>query len=384
MIENESIKLYESFEEMSLRTNLLRGIYGYGFEKPSHIQKQAIVPMSSGRDIIAQAQSGTGKTGTFIIATLNQIDFDLNKPQAIILSPTKELCNQTADIIRDIGSRLQVNVMLAVGGSPVEDDIKRLKQGVHIVIGTVGRIVDLIKRKALKAETVSILVLDEADEMIFSFVDEIKFIVSNISLDSQIALFSATVPDFILEVSSLFMRDPIKILVNKEDLTLDGVEQYYIDVHHDDNKFSTLMDIYDSISISQCVIFCNSKEKVDILKLKLEQSQFTVSAIHSDLSTKERFEVLREFRGGKSKVLLSTDLIARGIDIQQVYMVINWDLPKSVNTYLHRIGRSGRFGRKGIAINFLTKGSWKKMKEIENHYTMKVSELPANIVNKIL
>lgn len=384
MIENESIKLYESFEEMSLRTNLLRGIYGYGFEKPSHIQKQAIVPMSSGRDIIAQAQSGTGKTGTFIIATLNQIDFDLNKPQAIILSPTKELCNQTADIIRDIGSRLQVNVMLAVGGSPVEDDIKRLKQGVHIVIGTVGRIVDLIKRKALKAETVSILVLDEADEMIFSFVDEIKFIVSNISLDSQIALFSATVPDFILEVSSLFMRDPIKILVNKEDLTLDGVEQYYIDVHHDDNKFSTLMDIYDSISISQCVIFCNSKEKVDILKLKLEQSQFTVSAIHSDLSTKERFEVLREFRGGKSKVLLSTDLIARGIDIQQVYMVINWDLPKSVNTYLHRIGRSGRFGRKGIAINLLTKGSWKKMKEIENHYTMKVSELPANIVNKIL
>ena len=379
--ETTGIQPIPSFDDMGLDNLLLRGIYGYGFEKPSAIQQRAIVPMIGGGDIIAQAQSGTGKTGSFTIATLARLDWKRRETQALILSPTRELATQSSDVCARIGTYLAENRTFShtfVGGTNVRDDIRQLQNGVMVAVGTPGRVFDVMKRGALRTESLKVLVLDEADEMLSQgFSEQIYEIFKFLPKDIQVCLFSATIPEDVLDLTKKFMRDPTRILVKKESLTLEGIKQFYVAVD-EEYKLETLMDLYESVSIAQSVIFCNSRRKVDWLAAEMNKSDFTVSFMHAEMGKGEREKVMATFKSGTSRVLITTDLLARGIDVQHVSIVINYDLPPSKDNYLHRIGRSGRYGRKGVAINFVNNQDVEKLREIEAHYHTQIDELPVN------
>jgi len=382
-----NVEVIPSFDEMPLHTNLLRGIYSYGFEKPSAIQQRAIVPFIKGGDIIAQAQSGTGKTGAFAIGTLQRMDFSMKRVQALILSPTRELALQTEQVIAHIGDFLAENnntfCATFVGGTRVVDDIRKLEAGVIVAVGTPGRVYDVIKRGALRTETLKCLVLDEADEMLSQgFSEQIYEIFKFLPKEIQVALFSATMPPDVLELTTKFMREPNRILVKKEALTLEGIKQFYVAVE-EEYKLETLMDLYDSVSIAQSVIFCNTRRKVDWLADQMNQKQFTVSFMHADMPKGEREKVMATFRSGSSRVLITTDLLSRGIDVQHVSIVINFDLPANRESYLHRIGRSGRYGRKGVAINMVTARDVGTLKELEGFYNTQCDELPMNFAEHL-
>lgn len=367
-------------ENVQLSRALLRGIYGYGFEKPSPIQKRAIIPMVRGRDIIAQAQSGTGKTGAFTIGTLQLIDHKSKTTQAIIVSPTRELSRQTHDVLVSISSMLKTKVQLLIGGTSTEEDITKLKDDTpHIIVGCPGRIHDMARRKHIDSKTVKLIVLDEADEMLSTgFKEQIYNIFQYLKNDVQIGLFSATMPSELHVLTEKFMRDPIKILVKQEMLTLEGIAQYYIGVEDDGQKYMTLKDIFSIISLSQCIIYCNSVKRVTDLYEAMLEDKFPVCTIHSGMEREDRTKSYEEFKQGKYRVMISSNVTARGIDIQQVSTVINFDIPKCVHTYLHRIGRSGRWGRKGIGINFVTRRDVAKIKMIEQHYGTEIREMPQN------
>jgi translation initiation factor 4A len=382
--DNSSIneEVIDNFDDMSLNEDLLRGIYAYGFEKPSLIQQRAIVPLAKRFDIIAQAQSGTGKTGTFTIGILNQIDVKFEECQALILCPTRELAQQITKVVTTIGDYMQVRCHACVGGTRLIDDKTSLANGVHVVVGTPGRVFDLMSRKYLRPSFIKVFILDEADEMLSKgFKDQIHDIFTLLPSQAQVGLFSATMPPDALEITSKFMNNPVRILVKKDELTLEGIRQFYINVGEEEFKIDTLIDLYDTVNITQAVIFCNTRKKVEFLKTKLSEREFTVSATHSDISQKEREVILSEFRTGSSRVLITTDLLARGIDVHQVSLVINYDLPRNLENYIHRIGRSGRFGRKGVAINFITRSDERSVKELERFYNTQIEEMPANIAN---
>eukprot|EP00993_Chasmostoma_nieuportense_P001003 NODE_1921_length_1335_cov_78.352649_g1826_i0.p2 GENE.NODE_1921_length_1335_cov_78.352649_g1826_i0~~NODE_1921_length_1335_cov_78.352649_g1826_i0.p2 ORF type:complete len:405 (+),score=79.05 NODE_1921_length_1335_cov_78.352649_g1826_i0:66-1280(+) len=381
------VEVIASFDEMPLHTNLLRGIYSYGFEKPSAIQQRAIVPFIKGGDLIAQAQSGTGKTGAFAIGTLQRMDFSSKMVQALVLSPTRELAMQTEQVVSHIGDFLAEGnksfCATFVGGTRVADDIRKLTTGVIVAVGTPGRVFDLIKRGALRTDTMKVLALDEADEMLSQgFSEQIYEIFKFLPKDVQVALFSATMPPDVLDLTSKFMRDPVRILVKKEALTLEGIKQFYVAVE-EDFKLETLMDLYDSVSIAQSVIFCNTRRKVDWLAEQMNQKQFTVSFMHADMAKGDREKVMATFRSGSSRVLITTDLLSRGIDVQHVSIVINFDLPANRESYLHRIGRSGRYGRKGVAINLVTARDVQNLKELEGFYHTQIDELPMNFAEHL-
>jgi translation initiation factor 4A len=362
---------------------VLRGIYSFGYEKPSPIQRKAILPMIDGRDMIAQAQSGTGKTGTFSIGTLNLVDPTQAVTQAIILSPTRELTKQSANVVSSIGTFVDgLRVQILVGGTSTFDDMQKLKeQPPHVVVGCPGRTYDMIKRGHLRTDNVKLMVLDEADEMLsHGFKDQMYQMFQQLNSTCQIALFSATMPPDIESLSQKFMRDPVKILVKSEMLTLEGIQQHYIALDNDGLKFDTLKDLYNSLSVSQCIIYCNSTKRVEDLYEAMIQDDFSVSRIHSGMTREERDAAYEDFKSGRNRVLISSNVTARGIDVQQVSVVINFDVPKCVHTYLHRIGRSGRWGRKGTGINFVTKFDIKYLKQIEEHYSTQITELPASFV----
>jgi len=379
--ESPKVQIYESFDEMGLNEHLLRGIYAYGFEKPSMIQQKAVVPLVQGADVIAQAQSGTGKTATFTIGTLQQLDTSKNRIQALLLAPTRELAQQIHKVVCALGDYLDVKAHVLIGGRSVRDDIATLESGaVHVVVGTPGRVIDMMRRNILRTDGIRVFILDEADEMLSrGFKDQIYDIFQMLPPKIQIGLFSATMPNDALELTAKFMNTPIQILVKNEELTLEGIKQFYIAVEREEWKLDTLCDLYDSINITQAVIFCNSKRKVDWLTDKLTARDFTVSSTHGDLSQNDRAMIMNEFRTGSSRVLITTDLLARGIDVQQVSLVINYDLPHNLENYLHRIGRGGRFGRKGVAINFVTAQDFRLLKEIEEFYDTQIEEMPANV-----
>mmetsp|Transcript_78318 Transcript_78318/g.95851 ORF Transcript_78318/g.95851 Transcript_78318/m.95851 type:complete len:392 (-) Transcript_78318:140-1315(-) len=367
----------DSFDEMNLKENLLRGIYAYGFEKPSAIQQRGIIPVIKGHDTIAQAQSGTGKTATFSIAALERIKPKENMCQILVLAPTRELAQQIHKVISSLGVYLEVSTRACVGGTAVREDMQKLSQGVQIVVGTPGRVNDMISRGALRLKALQLFILDEADEMLSrGFKEQIYDCFQYLPSEVQVALFSATMPMEILNLTDRFMRNPIKILVKKEELTLDGIKQYYVAVEKEDYKLATLCDLYESLTITQAIIYCNTRRKVNWLTDKMKQNDFTVSAMHGDMFQQERELIMKEFRSGSTRVLITTDLLARGIDVQQVSLVINYDLPMNRENYIHRIGRSGRYGRKGVAINFVTDDDEQKLKEIEQFYNTKVDELP--------
>jgi translation initiation factor 4A len=369
---------------MNLNDNLLRGIYAYGFEKPSAIQQRAIKPMTMNRDIIAQAQSGTGKTATFALGILQMLDPAITDCQALVLAPTRELAQQIVKVIVAISDFMSVKVHACVGGTAVRDDIRTLQAGVQVVVGTPGRVYDMINRRALRLDSMKIFCLDEADEMLSrGFKDQIYDVFKFLPEHIQVCLFSATMPLDILEITTKFMRDPIRILVKKDELTLEGIKQFYIAVEKEEWKFETLCDLYETLTITQAIIYCNTRRKVDWLTESMTAKDFTVSSMHGDMDQRERDIIMREFRSGSSRVLITTDLLARGIDVQQVSLVINFDLPTNRENYIHRIGRSGRFGRKGVAINFLTQPDVKFLKDIEQFYNTQIEEMPMNVADLI-
>jgi translation initiation factor 4A len=374
----------ENWDDLDITPELLRGIYAYGFEKPSPIQCKAIVPIIKGKDIIAQAQSGTGKTAAFSVGALTNVDLSVNTTQILILSPTRELTTQTARVITSLGAMMNgLRTQILVGGSSIDADTSSLKNNVpHIILGCPGRVFDMMRRGHIVSKNIKLVILDEADEMLSSgFKEQVYNIFQNFNTNIQVALFSATLPEYINNITSKFMREPVKVFVKAERLTLEGIGQYYVAVDDDKQKYATLKDLYAVISVSQCIIYCNSIKRVVDLYDAMVMDGFPVCCIHSNMEKDARDNSFAEFRTGKHRVLISSNVTARGIDIQQVSVVINFDVPKCVHTYLHRIGRSGRWGRKGVGINFITRRDVSKVKEIEQHYQTEIRELPANLEN---
>jgi translation initiation factor 4A len=374
----------DSFDDLDLQEGLLRGIYSYGFEKPSAIQQRAIRPVIDGRDTIGQAQSGTGKTATFTIGALQRIDFGYKGCQALILAPTRELAQQIHKVVLALGDYMKVRCHACIGGTNVRDDIDRLRDGQHVVVGTPGRVYDMISKRHLRIDDLLTFVCDEADEMLSrGFKDQVYDIFKTLPPNVQVCLFSATMPPEVLDMTTKFMRDAVRILVKKDELTLEGIRQFYVAIEKEEWKLDTLCDLYETLTITQAIIYCNTRRKVDFLADQMSKRDFTISTMHAEMDQKERDLVMREFRSGSSRVLISTDLLARGIDVQQVSLVINFDLPQNMENYLHRIGRSGRFGRKGVAINFVTNNDVRTMKDIEKYYHTQIEEMPMDIADMI-
>jgi translation initiation factor 4A len=374
-------KEINEWEELNAKTELLRGIYANGYEKPSPIQRRAILPIFAKRDVIAQAQSGTGKTACFSIGALELIDSTKNVPQAMILSPTRELSIQTKTVLDLLGSLFpNLCTQLLIGGTSTDENIQMLRDKTpQIVIGCPGRIHDMLKRKRLPSKDFKLFILDEADELLSSgFKDQVYNIFQFMPSNIQVALFSATMPAELSALTDKFMRNPVKILVKNEQLTLEGIKQYYVALDNDESKYETLKDIYSSLTVSQSIIYCNSVKRVNDLYAAMNSDNYPVCQIHSGMEKDERLRNYEEFRSGKHRVLISSNVTARGIDVQQVSTVINFDLPNCVHTYLHRIGRSGRWGRKGVGINFVTQRDMRQLKIIEQHYHTTILELTEN------
>lgn len=368
----------DDFDQMGLREQLLHGVYSYGFKHPSEIQGLAVKPIKQGRSVIAQAQSGTGKTGAFTIGILDSLDLASATTQSIVLAPTRELAEQIYRFFVDIGQRLaDLRIGFFIGGRSAEESRQQASLQPHVAVGTPGRVLDLIQSGFLRCENVRMICLDEADQMLSQgFIDQIQEVFSFLHQGVQILLFSATIPEDVFNLMEQFMRDPIKILVKAEKLTLEGIRQFFVNVGEDHVKFETLIDIYGHLQIQQAIIFANSKTTVDYLQRGFEERRFPVSAIHGGLDQSERNEIMMKFRTGVARVLVSTDLLARGIDVQQVTLVINFELPSEQEQYLHRIGRSGRYGRKGVAINICSRVEMEDIHRIEEFYGTAIGELP--------
>uniref|UniRef100_A0A7S4IK99 RNA helicase n=1 Tax=Vannella robusta TaxID=1487602 RepID=A0A7S4IK99_9EUKA len=377
---SEDVTVVETFEKMGLKEDLLRGIFSYGFEKPSAIQKRAIKPIITGRDTICQAQSGTGKTATLAMGALQNINPSVREVQALVLSPTRELAVQIQRVILALGDFMSVQVHSCIGGTSVAEDINKLESGVHIVSGTPGRVFDMIRRRNLRTKDIKMLVLDEADEMLSQgFKDQIYDIYRYLPPEIQVVVISATLPHEVLEITTKFMTTPVRILVKRDELTLEGIRQFFVAVEQEDWKFETLCDLYDTMTITQAVIFCNTRKKVDWLASKMIEANFTVASMHGEMNQSERDAIMQTVRAGDKRVLITTDIWARGIDVQQVSLVINYDLPTNREVYIHRIGRSGRFGRKGVAINFVKEEEIRSLRDIEQFYSTQIDEMPMNV-----
>ena len=382
------LKEYSSFDDMGMNDDILRGVYSVGFEKPSPIQKTAIVPMMAGRDILAQAQSGTGKTGTFIIGGVSRIDISKNEVQMVVIVPTRELADQITKVAQGIGAYVGLRVHTATGGPPVHEDIAVLTQGrsksfhvPHMLVVTPGRFYDLLNRKVVSPATIRVLVMDEADQMLEArFREQIHCILSlGWPATTQVALLSATMIPELAEVAKSLLRDPVEILLEAEKVSLEGIQQYFVEVPREDMKMDTLCDLYDHLSIQQANIFVNTRAKAEWLAEQMKKRGFDLSYIHGEMDVEERRRRMNDFRAGKSRVLISTDLLARGIDVHQVSLVINYELPVQRENYIHRIGRSGRYGRKGASINLVTEREMRAQSEIEAFYGKKVLDLPASL-----
>lgn len=381
---SEDVDIYGGWESMGLKEELVRGIFCYGFDKPSAVQQRAIVPIMKGRDVIVQSQSGTGKTAVFSLGSLQVIDMGVREPQVLILSPTRELAEQSQKVALALGDYLNVAIHVCVGGKNLSEDIRKLEHGVHIVSGTPGRVFDMIQRRHLRTRSIKMLVLDEADEMLNQgFREQVYDIYRYLPYATQCVIVSATLPQEVLEMTTKFMNDPIKILVKRDELTLEGIKQFFVAVEKEEWKFDTLCDLYDTLTITQAVIFCNTRKKVEWLAQKMREANFTISSMHGDMNQKERDKIMQEFRAGNSRVLIATDIWGRGLDVQQVSLVINYDLPTNRELYIHRIGRSGRFARKGVAINFVKNEDVRILRDIEQYYSTQIDEMPMNVADLI-
>ena len=386
ILDNDAESEITTFEDLNLNINILRGIYSYGFEKPSPIQKCAIKPIIDRRDILAQAQSGTGKTATFAIGSLSIVNTNDNFTQVLVLSPTKELSIQSSVVYKSLGSQIDnLRVQTLYGGHSMEDfgsnDFTK-RQHPHVICGCAGRVLDMMQRNKITSKKIKIVILDEADEMLSSgFKEQVYQIFQYFNNNIQVALFSATIPESIMQIINKIIRNPVRISVKLEKLTLDGIGQYYVALDDDRHKYMALKDIYSNLIVSSCIIYANSVKRVSDLYDAMIEDGFPVCCIHSNMDRTMRENSFKDFRQGKYRVLISSNVTSRGIDIQQVGTVINFDIPKCVHNYLHRIGRSGRWGRKGVGINLITRRDFFKLREIERHYNCQIKELPEDLKN---
>lgn len=382
---SDNVKSYESFDHMKgLSENLLRGIYSHGFVKPSDIQTKGIMPIVEGNDIMAQAQSGTGKTGTFVIGGLSRIDPSIPKPQVLIIVHVRELAQQIEKVAKSISTYMGISIRSTVGGSNLRDDISELKKGVQFIVGTPGRIYDLMTRNVLDRSEIRLLIMDEADHLLKELFYE--QVVSILKLGfpgkTRVALFSATMPEPVRKVASDLMgENSVRILIPPGSVTLRGIKQYYIPLEKEDHKFECIVDLYKSLSISQAVIFCNTRRSVEKLNEKMSGSGYPVSFAHGELEKSDRERRMKDFLGGDTRLMISTDMIARGIDVQQISLVINYEIPDNEETYVHRIGRAGRFGRKGVTINLVLPEEIEKMNSIARKFEMTLEEMPMDLSN---
>lgn len=375
------VEIFSSFDEMNLPEQLLRGVYSMGFEKPSQIQKRGVVPIAQGRDVLAQAQSGTGKTGTFTIGSLARVDPALQEVQVLVLVPTHELAEQIYKVAKGLGAHMNLKTHYAIGGNPVRTDIQAIKSGCQFLVGTPGRIYDLAHRGALKRDHVRVLILDEADQMLEDRFQEqvVEILKLGFPQQTHIALFSATMPPDIVKFTDGILNSPVRILIPAEDVTLEGIQQFFVPLEQEEWKFDVLCDIYAQLPINQAIIYCNKRQRAEWLAMKMKDAKFTLECIHGDMDAAERKKRMDDFRSGNVRVLISTDLLARGIDVQQVSLVINFELPIQQENYIHRIGRSGRFGRKGVAINLVAGDEIRQLKAIEQYYVTHMEPLPQNL-----
>lgn len=385
-VENDEIKVISNWDDFDLDDDILRGIYSYGFEKPSQIQQTAILPILEKKDVIAQAPSGTGKTGAFTISSLQRLDLSSDTTQVLILAPTHELVKQIYNVICSIGDVMKgLRVKLLVGGTSVSEDSHELRNNVpHVIVGSVGRVSDMIRRRNIQTKNIKLFVLDEADEMLSGgFINNIRDMFITFGEDIQTAIFSATLPKEIIELTERFMKTPTRITMEAEKLNLEGIQQFFVALSNDHDKYATLMDLFSKLTINQTIVYANSVNRVIDLYDAMKKDGCAVCCIHSNMTTQERQQSLQAFRAGEYRVLISSNVTARGIDVQQVSFVINFDIPRCVHNYLHRIGRSGRWGRKGMAINLITREDVSIMKNIERHYKSTINELPATFENII-
>ena len=370
-----------SFENLGLKETIIKGIYLYGYTIPSPIQITGIKTINKLNDCIIQSQSGTGKTATYLLSVLNKIE--CNKLcQGIIITPTRELASQVYTVAKCLSNFIDYKIIKCIGGTNVNDNINDLLN-TNLIIGTLGRIYHIINNTKYNIKHIKFIVLDEVDELVVHGInDELKYILKSVPKNSQKVLISATMSINVFNLSKEYLINPNSILLKNNEVMVDLITQFYVDVETEEQKLEILLDLYNLVSTSQAIIFCNTIEKVMLLEKYLLENNFPITSLHSNITAENRIKVLEDFRNGITRLLLTTDLIARGIDIPQVNMVINYDLPYSKEIYVHRIGRCGRFDKKGIAISIvknLDPSDMKNINKLINIYNINITEMPENL-----
>ena len=365
------------FDELNIDERILRAVEDMGFEETSPIQTQAIPAVLEGIDVIGQAQTGTGKTAAYSIPMLQKINPDVKKPQAIVLCPTRELAVQVAEEIRKLAKYMSdIKVLPVYGGQEIVRQIKSLKSGVQIIVGTPGRVMDHMRRKTVKFDSVSMVILDEADEMLdMGFREDMETILTETPEERQTVLFSATMPKPIMEIARKFQKDARIIKVVRKELTVSNIDQFYYEVRSK-NKTEILSRLIDIYNPKLSVVFCNTKRQVDELISELKGRGYFADGIHGDMKQQQRDRVMDDFRSGKTEILIATDVAARGIDVDGVDIVFNYDLPQDEEYYVHRIGRTGRAGKSGLALSFISGREVYKLKDIERYCKTKILAKP--------
>jgi superfamily II DNA/RNA helicase len=370
-----------TFDSLNLNENLLKGVYLHGFTQPSKIQIKGISSINTGRDCILQSQSGTGKTATYLLGVLNRLDSEKGC-QGIIITPTRELATQVYEVASNLSKYTDYKIVKCMGGTDIQQNKQELREAT-IIIGTLGRIHHMINEKKINVHKLKFIVIDEADELLADGIcDKLQALFDKAPAGIQVVLISATMSINVFNASKKFMHEPIKVLLKNSEVIVDLISQFYLDVETEELKFDTLMDLYNLVSTSQAIIFCNTIRKVEWLEQNLKQNNFPITTIHSNMTQVERDNVVKDFRDGKTRLLLTTDLLSRGIDIPQVNMVINYDLPPNKETYVHRIGRCGRFDKKGVAISMvkmLDPTDVKTFNKMKHFYKMDIREMPESI-----
>ena len=365
------------FEELNIDERILRAIEDMGFEETSPIQTQAIPAVCEGIDVVGQAQTGTGKTAAYTIPMLMKIDPQIKKPQAIVLCPTRELAVQVAEEIRKLAKYMSdIKVLPVYGGQEIVRQIKSLKTGVQIIVGTPGRVMDHMRRKRVKFDNINMVILDEADEMLdMGFREDMETILTETPQDRQTVMFSATMPKAIMDIARNFQKDARVIKVVRKELTVSNIEQFYYEVRPK-NKTEVLCRLIDIYNPRLSVVFCNTKRQVDELISELKGRGYFADGIHGDMKQQQRDRVMDDFRSGNVDILIATDVAARGIDVDDVDMVFNYDIPQDEEYYVHRIGRTGRAGRSGMALSFISGKEVYKLKDIERYCKTKILAKP--------
>lgn len=365
------------FEELELHPQILRAVTEMGFEEATPIQAQSIPAVMTGRDVIGQAQTGTGKTASFGIPLLMKADPHFKKTQAIVLCPTRELAIQVSNELRNLAKYLHgIKVLPVYGGQEINKQIRSLKGGAQIIVGTPGRVMDHLRRRTIRCDHVNTIVLDEADEMLnMGFREDIETVLEYMPQERQVVLFSATMPKAILEITKKYQKDALTIKVTKKELTVPNIEQYYYDVKRKDKMevLTRLLDYYDP---KLSLVFCNTKKMVDELTAQLQGQGYFAEGLHGDMKQSQRDRVMKRFRDGKTEILVATDVAARGIDVDDVEAVFNYDLPQDDEYYVHRIGRTGRAGRTGRSFTFIKGKEVYKLKEIQRYCKTKILAQP--------